>query len=213
MQNISPPPQLSPAAAQPLSDVLERVLGVAAPPLAPGESEAQYLSLAARVVAAAKPRDTIEELLIRDVIDLTWDVLRLRRIKSGILKANMNEGVQEVMSRLGYGEGPNYAYPREIGQSWAAGDKSAKKDVARALAAAGLAIDDVTATTLERNIDKFERIERMLASAEARRNNALREIDRHRSAYGAAIRRTLDEVEDVEFRDVESGEVAGGTKQ
>ncbi len=45
----------------------------------------------------------------------------------------------------------------------------------------------------------------MLASAEARRNNALREIDRHRSAYGGAIRRTLDEVEDVEFRDVESG--------
>jgi hypothetical protein len=71
----------------------------------------------------------------------------------------------------------------------------------------------VTATTLERNINKFEQIERMLASAEARRNNALREIDRHRSAYGAAIRRTLDEVEDVEFRDVESGEVAGGTPQ
>jgi hypothetical protein len=118
MQNISPPPQLSPAPAQPLPDVLERVLGVAAPPLAPGESEAQYLSLAARVVPAAKPRDTIEELLIRDVIDLTWEVLRLRRIKSGILKANMNEGVQAVMSRLGYGEGANYNYPREIGQSW-----------------------------------------------------------------------------------------------
>ena len=48
----------------------------------------------------------------------------------------------------------------------------------------------------------------MLASAEARRNNALREIDRHRDAAGAAVRQAIDEVEDVEFRDVETGEVS-----
>lgn len=42
----------------------------------------------------------------------------------------------------------------------------------------------------------------MLASAEARRNNALHEIDLHRSALGAAVRQAV-EVEDVEFRDVE----------
>jgi hypothetical protein len=94
-----------------------------------------------------------------------------------------------------------------------AGDKRARKEVTRALAVAGLSMDEVTATTLELNLETFERIERLLSGAEVRRNNALREIDRHRSAYGAAIRRTLDEVEDVEFRDVESGEVAGGTKQ
>ena len=73
-------------------------------------------------------------------------------------------------------------------------------------------MDEVTAITLERNLESFERIERLLSGVEVRRNNALREIDRHRSAYGAAIRRTLDEVEDVVFRDVESGEVAEGTK-
>jgi len=50
----------------------------------------------------------------------------------------------------------------------------------------------------------------MLASAEARRNNALREIDRHRSTLGAAVRQTIDEVEDAEFQDVETGEVSGG---
>jgi hypothetical protein len=62
---------------------------------------------------------------------------------------------------------------------------------------------------LELKLDVFERIDRMLASAEARRNNALREIDRHREAAGAAARRALDQVEDVEFRDVETGETSG----
>ena len=67
------------------------------------------------------------------------------------------------------------------------------------------------AETLSRTIDSFERMDRMLASAEARRNNALREIDRHREALGAAMRRAVDEVEDVECRDVETGEVSGGS--
>ena len=77
------------------------------------------------------------------------------------------------------------------------------------LAKAGLTIDEVTAKTLESKIDVFERIDRMLASAEARRNNALREIDRHRDAAGAAVRRAIDEVEDVEFRDIETGQSSG----
>ena len=58
-------------------------------------------------------------------------------------------------------------------------------------------------------VDTFERADRMLASSEARRNNALREIDRHREVLGASTRRAVDEVEDVGFADVETGERAG----
>jgi hypothetical protein len=66
----------------------------------------------------------------------------------------------------------------------------------------------VTAKTLESKIDVFERIDRMLASAEARRNNVLREIDRHRDAAGATVRPAIDGVEDAEFRDVETGQLS-----
>ena len=70
-------------------------------------------------------------------------------------------------------------------------------------------MEDVMAETLESKIDSFERFDRMLASSEARRNNALREIERHRAALGAAVRQAIDEVQDVEFRDVDTGEVGG----
>jgi hypothetical protein len=76
---------------------------------------------------------------------------------------------------------------------------------------AQLTIEDVMAKTLDRKIDSFERFDRMLASAEARRNNALREIDRHREAFGAVIRQAVDEVQDAEFRDVETGAAGVGT--
>jgi hypothetical protein len=205
MQNIKPSAQLSTAAVLPSSVVLERVLGLAAPPLVPGESEDQYASLAGRVIAGAKPRDAIEELLTRDVIDLTWEIFRGRRMKAGILKASMYLGVNSVMESLGYED------TLVSSKAWLAGDKRTKEQVTRVLNKAGLSIDNVAAAALGELTETFEPLERWLAGAEAPRNNALREIDRHRSTCAAAVRQTLDEIEDAEFRDVESSEVAAGT--
>ena len=62
---------------------LNRVAGIAAAPLLPGEQEPDYANLVARIVAVAQPSDAIEDLLTRDVIDLTWEIFRLRRVKAG----------------------------------------------------------------------------------------------------------------------------------
>jgi hypothetical protein len=82
MQNLKPT-HLSAVVAQPMavSDVVDRVAGIAPAPLLPGEREAEYVNLIARVVTVARPRDAIEEFLTRDFIDLTWEILRLRRMK------------------------------------------------------------------------------------------------------------------------------------
>jgi hypothetical protein len=188
-----------------VSDVLDRVAGIAPVPLLPGEQEADYATHVARIVAAAKPRDAIEDLLTRDVIDLSWEVLRLRRLKAGLLRGAIGSGISQVMYRLGHEE----EFAGELAANWAAGKKAAQKAVAAALRKAQLTMEDVIAETLEGKIDSFERFDRMLASSEARRNNALREIERHREALGAAVRQAIDEVQDAEFRDVDTGEVGG----
>jgi hypothetical protein len=156
-----------------------------------------------RVVRAAKPRDAIEEFLVRDVVDLTWEILRLRRAKAGMLKASIGAGVGLVLGAVGY----PYTQRDTLSQNWLARDKGARKNVDAILAKTGLTIEEVTAKTLEKKIDVFEKLDRMLASAEARRNNAVREIDRHRDALGG-VRRSIEEIEDAEFRDVEAGKPA-----
>ena len=98
-----------------------------------------------------------------------------------------------------------------FGQAWASGKVGKRQEFTEMLKKADLTMDDVMAEALAEVINSFERFDRMLASAEARRNNALREIDRHREALGDAIRRAVDEVEDAEFRDVETGGVSGGS--
>jgi hypothetical protein len=75
-----------------------------------------------------------------------------------------------------------------------------------------LTIHEAMAKTLEKKLDSFERPDRMLPSAEARRNNALREIDRHRDALCGGVRRSIEKIEDAEFRDAETGEAAAGAK-
>jgi hypothetical protein len=51
--------------------VLNRIVAIAPAPVLPGENQSLYDQMARRIVKEAKPRDSIEELLIRDVIDPT----------------------------------------------------------------------------------------------------------------------------------------------
>lgn len=166
-------------------------------PLVLGEQELEYRALAERFISAAKPEDTIEEMLLRDVIDLTWEEFRLRRMKSELLKASTSVGVCAILEDIGHGDG-GVEYHRELSKRWASGDTQSQNE-------AGLTLDAIMARTLEVKLDSFERLDRLLASSEARRNNALREIDRHGEKLGAATRRALEVPEDVEFCDVESG--------
>jgi hypothetical protein len=56
-----------------------------APPLLAGEDAAGYDELLARISSAVKPSDVIEEIWVRDIVDLTWEIFRWRRLKTGIL--------------------------------------------------------------------------------------------------------------------------------
>jgi hypothetical protein len=189
-------------------DIVQRIIGIAPAPLLPSEAESDYLGVEARIVAVAQPKDAIEEFLTRDVVDLTWEILRLRRSKGGLLRAGTSKGVRRILSTLGYRH-TDYVLD-DFAEKWASGDAGKHREFEEILKNSGFAMDEVMAEAFVAVIDPFERIDRLLASAEARRNNALREIDRHRETLGAAMRRGVEEVQDAEFQDVETGSVGGG---
>jgi hypothetical protein len=66
----------------------------------------------------------------------------------------------------------------ELAKAWAARDQNAIKRVDKLLASAGLTMDAVMAQTLSISLDDVERIDRMIATAEVRRNAILHEVDR-----------------------------------
>jgi hypothetical protein len=119
MRNVKVPRAASSVVSSTGADALDRVIGIAPSPLLPGESESDYLGVAKRIVAVAPPKDAIEEFLTRDVVDLTWEILRLRRLKAGLLRVSTSSGVASVMNRLGYDEREGYGAADTLGAMWA----------------------------------------------------------------------------------------------
>jgi hypothetical protein len=177
------------------------------PPLFVGEDPAQYQAVRDQISTAVVPRDFLEEIWVNDVIDLVWEAQRLRRLKAALLQARMHQSVEKVLTPLlgKYG----YSEARDLARRWAASEKKAIKEVAHYIEQAGLTMEAVKAETLASNLDDFERIDRLIAAAEARRDACLREIDRHRSGLGAALRRAADEIEDGEFTEIPPHETRG----
>ena len=81
----------------------------------------------------------------------------------------------------------------QLVRAWAARDKAAIKRVDELLASAGLTMDAVMGRTLCIYLDECERIARMIASAEAHRDDALHEIERHRAGWGQELRRVTQQ--------------------
>src|SRR5437016_3793695 len=70
------------------------------PPLLEGEDSAAYDDLLARVSAAVKPTDILEDCWVRDVVDLIWESFRLRRLKSNLMMVAAPEALQPLLEKL-----------------------------------------------------------------------------------------------------------------
>jgi hypothetical protein len=193
------------------------------PPLLTGEDQSGYNDLLARVSAAVKPRDILEEIWLRDFLDLAWESLRYRRLKSALLDGAAARGLSDVLDPLlrvrraadaeaGIEPDPYLSSGIVLAEMWAAGDGKAVARVEKILAAAGQSRDRgmerARAQALAYRIGHVERIERMLAGAEARRNAVLREIERHRATFGRALERAVAQAENAGLDAIESHALA-----
>jgi hypothetical protein len=170
-----------------------------AAPLIPGDDAAAYETLLARLAADVRPGTVIEEAWTRDAADLVWEALRLRRLKAALMTACADQGMRKLL------EGLDVRTPIGLARRWAARELVAVGEVEAVLAAAGLGITHVMACTLAVRISEIERIDRMAASAEARRAAALREIGHHRehAPFAARLRdAAAAQIADAEFTEI-----------
>src|SRR5262245_51718677 len=168
------------------------------PPLLDGEDPKIYDQLLAQVSTTVMPEDILEDIWVRDVVDLTIEVLRLRRLKASLMTANAYKGLTETLTPL-----VGWSQAETLAEGWAARKADVVEEVNKALASDGLTTDSILAQTFSFKLNDIERIEHMMALAEARRNATLREIDRHRQTLGQKLRRAAQQLEDGQFRAIE----------
>jgi hypothetical protein len=182
------------------------------PPLLQGEDPTAYNDLLARVSGQLKPSDIIEEIVVREITDLIWESLRWRRDLVGFLNAILPEVLQQILQPLLEAAGPAPARSfvgrieaaakaangdPELVYRWARGDQTAIDRVNALLASANLTMEHVRARAAAKNLDTIERFNRLIASTEARRNAALREIERRRAVFAQGLRQQVEQIEEA----------------
>jgi hypothetical protein len=168
------------------------------PPLFDGEDTKIYEQLLTQVSTTVMPTDIFEDIWVRDVVDLTLEVFRLRRLTANLIKANAYKGLSETLAPL-----VGRSQAETLAEGWAARKSDVVEEVNKTLTSAGLSTDSILAQTFSLKVNDIERIQHMTALAEARRNATLSEIDRHRQTLGQKLRRTAQQLEDGQLRVIE----------
>jgi len=119
-----------------------------------------------------------------------------------------NEKLDEVLSSIGLNmntvlDDARADKAKELMQEYVRGERDAVTLIQELLTDAGVNMDTFMTNALAQKIDIIERIDRLAAVAESRRNAALREIDRRRAVLGETLRRRVQEIEDGDFADGE----------
>ena len=133
-------------------------------------------------------------MYVEDLIDIVWEIVRLKRCKVGVTNMAFHDASVSVLQRF-LQAGPDLAY------EWISDPKVAKV-VEDELAKYKLDGSVVIAGAIRDSTYALERIELLLATAERRRDVILQRIYHYRSEMSSVLRRASDRL--IESAVVES---------
>src|SRR6266446_6738397 len=103
------------------------------PPLFDDEDTKVYDQLLTQVSTTVTPADIFEHIWVRDVVDLSIEVLRLRRFKVNLMMVHAYKGLTETLSPL-----VGRVQAENLAEGWAARKSDVVEEVNKALTSAGL---------------------------------------------------------------------------
>jgi hypothetical protein len=159
---------------------LRRLLG--APPVLSTENAQSYDEIMGRLMECLAPRDFMEQMLIKELTDCTWEMARYTRQKTLAMERGFREhlrfpGQDALAERLAEQDRePHHVRDGAIDEADA------------------LAVELDHARALEMTLGYHERVDRLLVTAAARRNNVLDQIERYRDRLGHRLRQVSDTI-------------------
>lgn len=198
---------------------LNSVFGPA--PVLESENSDAYDELLECVTGTIKPLDIVEDVWVRELVDLIWEVRRYQEYRSLMLKAAIPKGLVEVLNpfvnestqfRFQVREADLYnqygmftSTPSiELANDWTCRKPEGIKRVNEVLHNGQMTMKDVEARAMMLTFDQFERFDRFIARLEARRDGLLAQIERRRATLAEFRRHVAREAENAEFETVDA---------
>ncbi len=158
------------------------------------EDDEIYWHCMKRIAECVEPQDIIEWLWLRDVVDLSWEISRLRRLKIDLVEIYREDKNATIEWEREHADEP---YVHFIS------GRLTPRDSAEIESRKNKPLLDTEADStklLFRHIEEYERIEKLLTSAELRRDRILREIELRRDHIGRRLRAASDEILDAQVK-------------
>ena len=154
-----------------------------------------------------KPSGIVDQMYVADVAYLTWEILRFRRCKSGIINLAFRDALKEVLEQVlrqpGHGPYGVKDEADELARKWFS-DQEGRKRVLELLGEFQLDEVAIEANAVRRSAGDLELLDRLLASLESRRNRTLRCIGEYRNALAQQLKENSKKLLDGEVVALES---------
>jgi hypothetical protein len=162
------------------------------------ESEEDFSELLAGFTQDIGPTNYIERTYVHDVVFSTWDIMRYRHIKIGLLNNAFMEALRRILNRIMLPPSTQLLPGRDnlaagLAYEWLSLEEG-KRSVATLLEEAGLDDSAIEAEAYIIAADELENADRMLNSAQAGRDKAIRAIAKYRKSFADLLERNSDRV-------------------
>jgi hypothetical protein len=154
------------------------------PSLLSTEDPRLYWEMLDRFAGSVEPRNIFEWLWLKDIVDLNWEIARLRRYR-----ALMIERRREFDARIEYAR--EHADDPEVYHTLTPEQIEADRN------APTLDTEADSARLLIYYLRQYETIDKLLMAAELRRDRILRELDFRRERIAPLLRKTSHELIDA----------------
>jgi hypothetical protein len=161
----------------------------------PGEDAGDFEVLRQMMVNDIRPQTNIEWLWTLNIVELSWEILRYRRLKDRVLNAHRAAAIEAILQRLD-GEGmPAEAMPmvqiqaRRTATEWR-NDRQAAGEIEARLRRSGVDNIDINAEVFVQACGLFEMFDQLMQLAQSRRVALLREISIRRE-FASRVRRVM----------------------
>ena len=173
------------------SQTLERFLGPT--PLLHGEDAEGYKVFYDNIRQQIGPHDLIDEIYIRDVVDQTWEIHRLRHIRIGLMRKGQ---IQAVKQYTDYDASPFLnSTQRDVVRDKM---KSSLESALEGLQKLGVSLSDINARAFKNESEALFLIDQNITRLEVRRNLIFREIERRKILFAKKIIQIVNSIEENE---------------
>jgi hypothetical protein len=173
-------------------------------PLLIAESADEFASLRKQLENEIHPEGPIEQIYLDEFAIIIWEVWRLRRYKTVIINNARLEALQKILEQLlcrpDYDPDSDFIYvhsraAEDLARSWF-DNKKAQTRVAKLLRKFQMDEGAIEAEAFRLCAEDLERLDRMLALAEVRREKALRCIADYRQILSKQLQQAANRILD-----------------